>query len=135
MIRENPVLGVGLGAYETAYPRYSTQDQPLLVAQSHNDYLQILADGGILGGLIALWFLVAVSRSIWQSCRHTDPLLSAIALGCATGIVSILTHSLFDFNLQIPANALVFLILVAMLSQIASLARESALTQSALAEG
>jgi O-antigen ligase len=70
MIEANPVLGVGLGAYETAYPIYSTRSDSLIVAQSHNDYLQIVSDCGIVGGCIALWFLIVISQAVWRSCRH-----------------------------------------------------------------
>src|SRR2546422_165279 len=51
MIRANPVLGVGFGAYETAFSMYTKSDGSLRVPQSHNDYLQIVADCGIVGGL------------------------------------------------------------------------------------
>jgi O-antigen ligase len=123
MIEANPLFGVGLGAYETAYPRYSTQTHSLIVAQSHNDYLQILADCGIVGGLIALWFLAVLFQTMRQSFQTSDPLLSGLALGCSAGIVSLLIHSLFDFNLQLPSNALLFVMLLALIAQIGHLAK------------
>lgn len=122
MIRANPILGVGLGGYETAYPIYSRDDGSLLLGQSfsidraHNDYLQILADCGVVGGALAIWFIVLVFRAVARGIKSHDPLRSAVALGCGAGIFGMLVHSFFDFNLQLPSNALLFLLLAAIAS-------------------
>jgi O-antigen ligase len=126
LIKAHPVTGVGLGAYETAYPIYSTSDGALRVNYAHNDYLQILSDGGIIGGIIALWFIVLVVRAISQGVRMQDPWLSAVALGSGSGIIAMLVHSLFDFNLQLPANAMLFLFLTAILSSLGAVSRQPA---------
>ncbi|HSF23103.1 MAG TPA: polysaccharide biosynthesis/export family protein, partial [Blastocatellia bacterium] len=125
MIGANPVLGVGLGAYLTAFSLYTKSDGSLRVPQAHNDYLQVVADCGIVGGLIAIWFIVVVFRTVGRGLNARDPMLSALALGSGAGIFGILVHSLFDFNLQIPSNALLFLVLVAVASCAATLARTS----------
>lgn len=125
MIRANWLTGVGLGAYETAYPIYSRSDGRLIVSQAHNDYLQLVADCGVVGGAIGLWFVVVLIRDVVVALRHRDEKMIGIALGCAGGIVAMLVHSLFDFNLQLPSNALLFLALVAVLSNLsAAAARE-----------
>ena len=111
MIRANPVLGVGLGAYETAFSIYTKSDGSLRVPQSHNDYLQVVADCGVVGGLIALWFIVSVFRAVARGTRSRDPLYAGLALGSGAGMFGMLVHSLFDFNLQLPSNALLFLLL------------------------
>ena len=120
MIRDNWMTGVGLGAFPTAYPIYSTRDGMAPVSQAHNDYLQILADGGILGSVIALWFIFLVARDTLRASRHRNPLMAATALGCAGGLFALMVHSLFDFNLQIPSNALLFLVLTSVISRIAT---------------
>ena len=114
MIRHNPLTGVGLGAYETAYPIYARDNgvQGVTTA-AHNDYLQVLADAGVIGAAIALWFLIVLFRGIARGVRSPDPLVAAIALGGGAGVFGLLVHSLFDFNLQIPSNALLFLLLAA----------------------
>ena len=122
MIRDNWLTGVGLGAFPTAYTIYSTRDGMAPVSQAHNDYLQILADGGILGAVIALWFIFLVVRDTVRASRHRDPLISATALGAASGLFALMVHSLFDFNLQIPSNALLFLVLTSVVSRIAAAA-------------
>lgn len=124
MISANPLLGVGLGAYETAYPAYSSNDGTLRVSEAHNDYLQAVADGGVTGALVVMWFLFLLSRSftrgVSSSLLYRDPLLRTLALGTASSIFTMLIHSLFDFNLQLPSNALLFLTLSAALYQIGS---------------
>ena len=120
MIRANPVTGVGLGAYDTAFSIYSKSEGAIRVPQAHNDYLQIVADGGIVGGAIALWFLILIFRHIMRGIKSSDPLYSGLALGCGTGIFGLLVHSFFDFNLQLPSNALLFLLLTAAVSHISS---------------
>jgi O-antigen ligase len=125
MIRANPLIGVGLGAYVTAFNIYTQTDGSMRVPQAHNDFLQIVADCGIVGGLIALWFLIVVFRAVGRGLKARDPLLAGLALASGGGIFAILVHSLFDFNLQIPSNALLFLILVAVASSAAAMARSS----------
>jgi O-antigen ligase len=125
MIRANPFLGVGLGAYDTAFSIYTQSDGTLRVPQAHNDYLQIVADSGIVGGLLALWFLIVVFRAIFRGLRAEDPLLAALALGSGAGLFGILVHSIFDFNLQVPSNALLFLLLTAVSSRIGASAPSS----------
>jgi O-antigen ligase len=122
MIRDNWVVGVGLGAYETAYPLYGKRDGTLIVSQAHNDYLQILADCGLVGSAIALWFLIVLFRDFARALSHRDEMMVGMALGCGGGVVAMLVHSLFDFNLQLPSNALLFLTLAAVVSNIGSAA-------------
>lgn len=124
MIRANPVTGVGIGAYETSYPIYSRDDGAVVLGKSysvdraHNDYLQILAECGVVGGALALWFIATISRAIARGLKSRDPLRRAFAIGGGAGIFGLLVHSLVDFNLQLPSNALLFLLLVAVVSPV-----------------
>ena len=120
MMAENKIFGVGFGAYETVFPTYSSSNLENVVTHSHNDYLQILADCGVIGGGLALCFIAFIFRAVWQGLQSSDALFAALALGSGAGIFAMLVHSLFDFNLQIPSNALLFLTLCAMVSHIAS---------------
>jgi len=119
----NPIAGIGLGAFETAFPMYSQADGSQVIEFAHNDYLQVLTDAGIIGGGLALWFLFAVARCVKQAALSREPRLRAIALGASAGIFALLVHSIFDFNLQIPSNALLFLFLCSMVWQIAVISR------------
>ncbi|HWN99354.1 MAG TPA: O-antigen ligase family protein, partial [Blastocatellia bacterium] len=126
MFANHPVLGVGLGAYETVYPMFTHGNGYMVVQYAHNDYLQLLSDAGLAGGVVGVWFLVLLFRAIARGTRSPDPLMSGLALGCGGGIFSLLVHSLFDFNLQIPSNCLLFLLLAAVVSNIAATVDEVA---------
>ncbi|MEK6405894.1 MAG: O-antigen ligase family protein [Acidobacteriota bacterium] len=123
MFRAHPILGVGLGAFETVYPMYGRGDGTLLIQFAHNDYLQVLSDGGLVGGAIAMWFIVVLARAAARATKFAHPLARALGLGSAAGIFALLVHSLFDFNLQIPSNALLFLVLSAVVSRIGAKVR------------
>ena len=112
-----PITGAGVGAFQTVYPQRSAYDGSFgFVAQAHNDYLQVLADGGMIGAALALWFLWVVLRDVMRGIRAQDPLIAGMALGSGAGIVALLAHSLLDFNLQLPSNAMMFLLLCAVVS-------------------
>ncbi len=110
----HPVWGAGLGSFATAYPLYGHGDGTIAVAQAHNDYLQILADAGLIGGVLALAFLVLLWKAILTAIKASDAINAFIAIGIGGGLSAMLVHSLFDFNLQIPASSLLFILLVSM---------------------
>ena len=76
---------------------------------AHNDYLEGLAETGLLGGLCCLWFLGALLLNALKSMAAPDVSIgSALNLSGLVACCGILVHSLVDFNLHIPANALLF---------------------------
>ncbi|MFL6276845.1 MAG: O-antigen ligase family protein [Blastocatellia bacterium] len=124
MVRAHPMLGVGLGAYNTVFPNFAHHDGMYKVDYAHNDYLQALSDGGMIAGVLALWFIVLLGRAVWRATRADDPLEAGLALGSGAGLLALLIHSAFDFNLQIPSNALLFVFLSALVSRIAATVTE-----------
>ena len=121
MFQMNPVYGVGMGAFETAYPNYSRDNKGLSqnIDRAHNDYLQILSDTGLIGGAIALTFILTLFFVVRRSLRCSDPFRAGLAIGCGSAIFSMMVHSLFDFNLQLPSTALLFLVLIAVSTNLA----------------
>jgi O-antigen ligase len=124
MVRAHPITGSGLGAYNSVFPNYARHDGMYKVDYAHNDYLQMLSDGGIVGGLLVLVFIALLGSSVWRATRADDPLEAGLALGSGAGLFALLVHSAFDFNLQIPSNALLFVFLSAMVSRIAATVTE-----------
>jgi len=118
MFRSHPIAGTGLGTFEAVYPNYGHGNGTFVIQYAHNDYLQVLADGGVVGGALAIWFIIVIFRAFFRGLRSRDIFVSTFALGAGAGIIALLVHSLFDFNLQIPSNALLFLVLSAALSGI-----------------
>ncbi len=121
MFLANPITGVGLGAYESAFPLYTANDGLMIVRQAHNDYLQIIADAGVIGGLLAIWFIMAVFLEFARGLKAKDTWQRVVTLGAGAGIASLLVHSLFDFNLQIPSTALLFLVLAGIIGGVSEL--------------
>lgn len=107
-----PILGAGLDAFGVAFTQHDTWNGTFRVEQAHNEYLQLLAEGGIVALGCALAFVVILVRSSFRNIRRTsDPLLKAIAIGALGGCIAILLHSLVDFPLRTPSNAFFFLML------------------------
>jgi O-antigen ligase len=112
MFLKKPDLGWGLGTFPVVYPQFRTFYTNSFVNEAHNDYLQLLAEMGLLGFGTMLWFLLTLyTRAIKKIGNWVGDLSSATALACVLGLSGILVHSAFDFNLQIPANAALFYVL------------------------
>jgi O-antigen ligase len=111
----SPFLGSGLGAFEDAFPRFKTAAGDQRVEHAENDYVELLTEGGLVGGalagLLVASVLVAGLRGV-----HAEPHRAARGLrsGALAGVAALLVHSTFDFNLRIPSNALFFCLLVVM---------------------
>ncbi|MBN2430081.1 MAG: O-antigen ligase family protein [Acidobacteria bacterium] len=119
MILDFPWLGVGLGNYEFAFYAYNSLPLSVIYNHAHNDYLEYAADLGIPGALLLFGAIVLLlGYGLRVFFRHANPTDSMMALGVSGAIFSILTHSFTDFNLQIPANMVVFAVLLAVLSSV-----------------
>jgi O-antigen ligase len=115
IFRAHPVLGVGLGSFETAYPGYQSFPSDLWIDYAHNDYVQAIAETGLVGALLILSALALFLRIAFGDLRHRlRPEGGWIRLGAAIGCCGLLVHSFFDFNLHIPANAAWFAVLAGM---------------------
>lgn len=119
VFKRNVLTGTGMGAYLTVYPTYGEWDSArMLHGETDNDYLQVLADTGLVGGALLLWFLVLLVRDVSRGLQHSNPRRAVLALGCGGGLAAMAVHSFFDFNLQIPSNALLFLLLTALAARL-----------------
>ncbi len=115
ILDDYPLFGTGAGTFYTAFTRYRGHDIDAFYDHVHNDYVQFLAETGVLGlGLIGLFVLAALACAVLAQARRRDPLARGVAFGVVMGVVAIGIHSTVDFNLQIPANAFVFMILLAL---------------------
>lgn len=108
-----PILGTGLDSFGTAFTRYDTWNGNFRLEQAHNDYLQILADAGILGFIcIASFIYLLFKKSLQIIGKTADSFRRDAALGALAGCFGILLHSFFDFPLRTTSNAFCFLLLV-----------------------
>jgi tetratricopeptide (TPR) repeat protein len=131
MIQDNPLVGTGLGTFQYLFPKYRVHSasNEFYWDHAHNDYLETWADLGLVGMLLIFWALyrfvkdvlfchilgvtggVAHKRKSGKSHRRRDMAAIALAVGALGGVAGILVHSGVDFNLRIPAIALLFTLL------------------------
>lgn len=108
LIRDNPVAGSGLGAYWVAIATHHDASGVATPQQAHNDYLELLAGGGLIGIVLAGWFVVQFSRYARTQLSARDNFRRAACLGAICGMFGVAVHSFMDFGLHITINALVF---------------------------
>ncbi len=120
ILKDHP-MGIGLHNFETVFEVYNhafVSDKKVIYA--HNDYLQLLIESGWIGFFVLvggfIYFAVKNYNLIRRLDAEADPKRFFMAVGAFSGLVSLAFHSFFDFNLQIPANALYFVVLMAVLS-------------------
>ncbi|MCX7158623.1 MAG: O-antigen ligase family protein [Proteobacteria bacterium] len=114
MWRDFPVFGSGLGSFPVVFPRYSAEGTLESYTHAHNDYLELAAETGLLGiGLLGLLVSFSFAAALRAQQLRKDPVMRGISFAAMMGIIALMIHSTVDFNLQIPANALTFVLLLA----------------------
>jgi O-antigen ligase len=120
--------GVGPAHYDYRFREYRSERLQARPDRAHNDYLNLLADWGAAGGLIVLAGMAAFAAGLWETRRHVQRAERdlgrrsgtsnrfAFFLGASAGLLALAVHSVFDFNLHIPANAILGVTLLALLT-------------------
>ena len=108
MFAAHPIAGVGFGGYWIAITAYHDASGVLTPQEAHNEYLEVLSSGGLIGFGILVWFAVMVVRRVRVNLMTYD----AVRFGAVVGITGVVVHSLVDFGLHLMSNALVFVVLV-----------------------
>ena len=128
MIKDNPILGTGLGSFQIAFKPYNqniTQKGQAnsIFIQLHNDPLQVFVELGIIGGLLAITFVLMILYKSYHSIDSytrspTTILHSTILLGILLSIIASITHSLLDFPLHLPASSFLLYLYIGSLMSI-----------------
>jgi len=119
--------GVGPAHYNYRFREYRSAHVQLQPDRAHNDYLNLLADWGTAGGIIVLAGMAAFAAGLWETRKHvkrTERDLGrrgtsnrfAFFLGASAGLLALAAHSVVDFNLHVPANAILGVTLLALLT-------------------
>jgi len=113
MIKDHPVAGVGFVGYWIAVSKYQGASGEIVPQQAHNDYLEMIASGGIVGAMLVTWALVEFGLMVRRKLRSKENFTRALTLAALAGIVTVALHSIVDFGLHITVNAV---LLTALLS-------------------
>jgi O-antigen ligase len=115
IISDFPVTGTGLNTFGTAMIAYQTTQKDQHFQEAHNDYLQVVVEGGLLVGLPAFAAILLSVRAIRRrfAAGRDDAVTYWIRAGATTGIVAIALQAIVEFSLQMPGNAAFFVVLLA----------------------
>lgn len=117
MFMEYPITGVGAGNFTYVFPAFKGED--ILTRQiynnAHNDYAQFAAEFGapatLALGVLVLW---AFWNGVTAMRQRNSPLHQGVGFAVVMSIVAYAIHSTVDFNLQIPANAFILTMILAL---------------------
>jgi hypothetical protein len=126
MWRDHFWWGVGPAHYNCRFREYRPESVQMSPDRAHNDYLNLLADWGAAGGIIVLAGMVTFGAGLRKTWKYVRPAENdfgrgmsnrfAFFLGASAGLFALAVHSVVDFNLHIPANAILGVTLLALLS-------------------
>ncbi len=126
MWRDHFWWGVGPGHGDYRFREYRPVDVQLRPGHAHNDYLNALADWGLAGTALVAAAFLAIGWSVaktWRTVRGPPDDFArkksnkfAVLIGAMLGLAAILLHSFGDFNMHVPANAIVVVTLMVLLS-------------------
>ena len=115
IISDFPLTGSGFGTFSDIYPLVQTIDGKSDLQHAHNDYVELMTEGGIIGFVLVFSFLITLFYKTYTAFRlRKDAYSIYIYMGSVTGMISILIHSFSDFNMHVGANGLWFAFLAAL---------------------
>jgi len=115
MIDGHLILGRGLGTFQWSFPAYERLEPDVPAKYAHNDYLQALAEVGVVGLALLVWtFLVAWRIAVRNLRQSDDPLARGIGLALIGALTATALQEITDFSLYIPATALLLAVLMGM---------------------
>lgn len=113
LIKKYPLTGTGAGSFYTVFPMVKGDDIKLFYDHAHNDYLQFTIEYGVpFTLLLAILVLASLWQSIYTMRHRKNNLMKGTAFGCMMAIIGMMIHITVDFNLQAPANALYFVLIL-----------------------
>lgn len=132
---EDVWLGAGPGHYDYRFRKYRSEKVQGSPQYAHNDYLNTLADWGvvglgIIGGFVALFYAGVIKswrfvQRVPNDLRSGKSNKAAVVFGGSLGVLAILFHSALDFNMQVPSNAILAFTLIALVTTYLRFATES----------
>jgi len=113
MIYDHPALGTGPGTFALIFTHYQPPGIAARYFMAHNDYLHFISEVGVPLIIVMIWMIIALFVKGFKKLNNAGRMVRGVTIGAMSGIISLLFFSIFDFNLHIPANAILFTVLVA----------------------
>lgn len=115
IIKYFPLTGTGAGSFYTIFPRYKPATINGFYDHAHNDYVELVTDHGLIGiSLFAALVLSVIARTIAVLRHRKSALAKGLAFSTTMACCAALLHSLVDFNLQVPTNAMLFVCILSL---------------------
>jgi putative inorganic carbon (HCO3(-)) transporter len=115
IVKNHPIIGTGAGSYYSVFPGYKKSIINSFYDHAHNDYLQMLIEYGVLGFVfLGLLVLFSFIKAITALKKNASPISKGTAFACLLAFLGMLIHISVDFPLQAPANAVYFVIFIAL---------------------
>jgi O-antigen ligase/tetratricopeptide (TPR) repeat protein len=112
LIRDFLFTGSGFGTFINVFPQYNTIPNSAIFDHAHNDYIELITDGGIIGFILAACFVITIMRHGFKRLKvRRDKYSIFVSIAGLTALFSILLHSVTDFNMHNGANGLYFFFL------------------------
>jgi tetratricopeptide (TPR) repeat protein len=121
LARDFPAWGTGLGTYTyvESLHRWDPREAGVVFEHAHNEYLELLIEGGIPGLVLGLAAAALALRPAWRACRRSESrTVRALALGALFALAATAAHAVVDFGLHIPA---ILLLVTVVAAQVAGL--------------
>lgn len=119
IIRDEPLFGTGMGSWRWAYQKYKDYRILSFPEYTHNDYLNLISDYGLVGGALMLMVFVCFFRHAFRVMRTTrSSEEQAFGVGAIVSVVCILFHSWFDFGLHILGNSMLLALIIGLTAAI-----------------
>jgi putative inorganic carbon (HCO3(-)) transporter len=130
LLRDYWLAGSGAGSFYTIFCQYEHNGAMGFWDHAHNDYLEFASEFGVIGFIpLSVAVLLSLQAGVKAQLSRHASIQRGMGFGSVMGIVALLIHSSVDFNLQIPSNALLFLLLMA-IAWVALSLREASLTDT-----
>jgi len=113
VIRDFPLAGTGLGSYQTAMLVYQQSDRDAFINQAHNQYLHLMAEGGVLLTVPVVLTVVAFIRLFRTRLAQDTSSAACLRIGGATAMLAVAVQGFWETGLRIPANGLLFAVAAA----------------------
>lgn len=127
MIKEHPIIGVGVGQWQAKYPLYYDRimkdvifNESTRLKRLHNEYLETLANVGVIGYLFLLWIVWIMVEKIWSVLRDNKNKYRFYVLGLSLGVIGFLIVSMFSFPIRVFLPVFLLFIFIGIIASIDS---------------